>query len=112
MILVTKGSEKDAATYEEVMFSQKNACPDCGISIPELQPRLFSFNNPFGACPECTGLGEQMEFDEDLMIPDKTNSFRIIRQAHGIQQDFRQLRMHIIFHLILRSTSLQKNSAT
>lgn len=75
MILVTKGSEKDAATYEEVMFSQKNACPDCGISIPELQPRLFSFNNPFGACPECTGLGEKMEFDEDLMIPDKTKSY-------------------------------------
>lgn len=75
MILVTKGSEKDTATYEEVMFSQKNACPDCGISIPELQPRLFSFNNPFGACPECTGLGEKMEFDEDLMIPDKTKSY-------------------------------------
>ncbi|MBP5402372.1 MAG: excinuclease ABC subunit UvrA [Treponema sp.] len=75
MILVTKGSEKDAATYEEVMFSQKNACPDCGISIPELQPRLFSFNNPFGACPECTGLGEKMEFDVDLMIPDKTKSY-------------------------------------
>ena len=75
MILVTKGSEKDAATYEDVMFSQKNACPDCGISIPELQPRLFSFNNPFGACPECTGLGEKMEFDVDLMIPDKTKSY-------------------------------------
>ena len=60
---------------QEVFFSQKNACPDCGISIPELQPRLFSFNNPYGACPECTGLGEKMEFDEDLMIPDKTQSF-------------------------------------
>ena len=44
---------------EEVFFSQKNACPDCAISMPELQPRLFSFNNPFGACPECTGLGEK-----------------------------------------------------
>ena len=57
---------------QEIMFSQKNACPECGISIPELQPRLFSFNNPFGACPECTGLGEKMEFDLDLMIPDKS----------------------------------------
>ena len=60
---------------EEVFFSQKNACPDCGISIPELQPRLFSFNNPFGACPECTGLGEKMEYDLDLMIPDRSLSF-------------------------------------
>ena len=56
---------------EEIFFSQKNSCPDCGISIPELQPRLFSFNNPFGACPDCTGLGERMEFDEELVIPDK-----------------------------------------
>ncbi len=59
----------------EVFFSQKNACPDCGVSIPELQPRLFSFNNPFGACPECTGLGEKMEFDLGLMIPDESKSF-------------------------------------
>ena len=59
----------------EVFFSQKNACPDCGISIPELQPRLFSFNNPFGACPECTGLGAKQEFDPDLIIPDANLSF-------------------------------------
>ena len=59
----------------EQFFSQKNACPDCGISFPELQPRLFSFNNPFGACPDCTGLGEKMEYDEDLIIPDKSLSF-------------------------------------
>lgn len=60
---------------EEVFFSQKNACPDCGISMPELQPRLFSFNNPFGACPECTGLGEKMEYDFDLIVPDTSKSF-------------------------------------
>ncbi len=60
---------------QEVFFSQKNACPDCGISIPELQPRLFSFNNPFGACPECTGLGEKMEWNESLIVPDKSLSF-------------------------------------
>lgn len=60
---------------EEVFFSQKNSCPDCGISIPELQPRLFSFNNPFGACPECTGIGEKMEWDEKKIMPDATLSF-------------------------------------
>ncbi|MBO4859852.1 MAG: excinuclease ABC subunit UvrA [Treponema sp.] len=59
----------------EVFFSQKNACPDCGISIPDLQPRLFSFNNPFGACPECTGLGEKMEWDYTKILPDKSLSF-------------------------------------
>lgn len=62
-------------TETEHFFSQKNSCPDCGISIPELQPRLFSFNNPVGACPDCTGLGETMEFDLDLIVPDKTKSF-------------------------------------
>lgn len=66
---------EDEFTEEEVFFSQKNACPDCGISIPELQPRLFSFNNPFGACPDCSGLGEKMEFDKNLIIPDMSLSF-------------------------------------
>ena len=60
---------------EEVFFSQQNACPDCGISVPELQPRLFSFNNPFGACPECTGLGEKMTWDESKILPDRNLSF-------------------------------------
>lgn len=60
---------------EEVFFSQKNACPDCGISIPDLQPRLFSFNNPFGACPECTGLGQKMEWDLKKILPDSSLSF-------------------------------------
>lgn len=60
---------------EEVFFSQHNACPECGISIPELQPRLFSFNNPFGACPECTGIGEKMEWDEKKILPDRSLSF-------------------------------------
>ncbi|MDR1301030.1 MAG: excinuclease ABC subunit UvrA, partial [Treponema sp.] len=60
---------------EERFFSQKNACPDCGISIPELQPRLFSFNNPFGACPACSGLGAKLEFDPHLVIPDRSLSF-------------------------------------
>ena len=72
IITVTKQGENGE---EEVFFSQKNACPDCGISIPELQPRLFSFNNPFGACPECTGLGEKMEYDKALIVPDENLSF-------------------------------------
>ncbi|MCD7980758.1 MAG: excinuclease ABC subunit UvrA [Clostridiales bacterium] len=59
---------------ERMEFSENFACPDCGISIEEIEPRSFSFNNPFGACPECLGLGFKMEFDEDLMIPDKSLS--------------------------------------
>lgn len=59
---------------ELLTFSQNFACPDCGISIPEIEPRSFSFNSPFGACPECAGIGYKMEFDEDLMIPDKSLS--------------------------------------
>jgi len=60
---------------QEQLFSQKNSCTECGISIPELQPRLFSFNNPYGACPQCAGLGVTMEFDPDLIIPDPSLSF-------------------------------------
>ena len=61
----------DIIDGETMNFSQSFSCPDCGISIDEIEPRSFSFNNPFGACPECFGLGYKMEFDEDLMIPDK-----------------------------------------
>ncbi|MFQ9213611.1 excinuclease ABC subunit UvrA [Eubacterium ventriosum] len=64
----------DVISGEEMTFSQNFACPDCGISIDEVQPRSFSFNNPFGACPDCYGLGYKMEFDEDLIIPDKSLS--------------------------------------
>ena len=67
----SENGENHEQKEEEIFFSQKNSCPDCGISIPELQPQLFSFNKPFGACPDCTGLGERMEFDEELVIPDK-----------------------------------------
>lgn len=59
---------------EMLTFSQSFSCPDCGVSIDEIEPRSFSFNNPFGACPECYGLGYKMEFDSDLMIPDRTLS--------------------------------------
>ena len=64
----------DVAGGERSNFSQSFSCPDCGISIEEVEPRSFSFNNPFGACPDCFGLGYKMEFDEDLMIPDKSLS--------------------------------------
>ncbi len=64
----------DVIGGETLNFSQSFACPDCGISISEIEPRSFSFNNPYGACPVCYGLGYKMEFDPDLMIPDKTLS--------------------------------------
>ena len=64
----------DVVDGEPMNFSQNFSCPDCGISVDEVEPRSFSFNNPFGACPVCYGLGYKMEFDENLMIPDKTLS--------------------------------------
>lgn len=64
----------DVVKGEQMNFSQSFSCPDCGVSVDEIEPRSFSFNNPFGACPDCLGLGYKMEFDEDLMIPDKSLS--------------------------------------
>ena len=66
--------ERVGSDEEILTFSQSFSCPDCGVSIDEIEPRSFSFNNPFGACPECYGLGYKMEFDSDLMIPDRTLS--------------------------------------
>jgi excinuclease ABC subunit A len=65
----------DADSAEANTYSEKNSCTECGISIPELQPRLFSFNNPYGACPDCHGIGVKSEFDPQLIIPDLTLSF-------------------------------------
>ena len=59
---------------KELVFSENYACPLCDFSIPELEPRLFSFNSPFGACPDCKGLGVNKHIDEDILIPDKTKS--------------------------------------
>lgn len=64
----------DVIDEEPIHFSQSFSCPDCGISVEEIEPRSFSFNNPFGACPDCFGLGYKMEFDMDLIIPDKSLS--------------------------------------
>ena len=89
----------------EEFFSQHHACPDCGISIPELQPRLFSFNNPYGACPSCTGLGITMEFDPDLVIPDSSKSFNeggvvpYNPQAAWYRSKFESLARHYKFDL-------------
>ena len=72
----------DVIDGEPINFSQSFSCPDCGISIDEIEPRSFSFNNPFGACPVCFGLGYKMEFDEDLMIPDKSLSINELSLIH------------------------------
>ena len=66
----------EAADGSMLSFSQSFSCPDCGISIEEIEPRSFSFNNPFGACPDCYGLGYKMEFDVDLMVPDRSLSIQ------------------------------------
>ena len=68
------GSVLISSEKDEKMFSQNNACPHCGITVGEIEPRTFSFNSPFGSCKACNGLGVKMEFDEDLVIPDKTKS--------------------------------------
>jgi excinuclease ABC subunit A len=66
----------EAIGKEEFLFSEKFACPDCGVSYPELSPRMFSFNSPYGACPDCGGLGTRIYFDPDLIIPDRSLSLR------------------------------------
>ena len=71
--IVARGRRR---TSEELLFSEKLACPDCGISIEELSPRMFSFNSPYGACPECDGLGVRMDIDPELVMPDKNLSLR------------------------------------
>ena len=71
MLLSKAGDDAEVA---DRLFSERFACPACGISLPEIEPRTFSFNSPHGACPTCTGLGSQMEFDPDLIIPDKSKS--------------------------------------
>ncbi|OGC05215.1 excinuclease ABC subunit A [candidate division WOR-1 bacterium RIFOXYA12_FULL_43_27] len=71
LVLVVFGEGKKA---KEELFSEKFSCPYCGISLDEITPRIFSFNSPYGACPECTGLGDKLEFDPDLVIPDKNLS--------------------------------------
>ena len=66
----------DVIGEEELLFSEHHACPHCGFSIGELEPRMFSFNSPFGACPDCDGLGSKLEVDVDLVIPNKDLSLK------------------------------------
>ena len=73
VVTVEQQVEKNGPVEEHV-FSQKLACPDCGISYPEIEPRTFSFNSPHGACPDCSGLGVEWVFDEDRVVPDETLS--------------------------------------
>jgi excinuclease ABC subunit A len=82
-LILVQVTRPDGKTREEV-FSEKNACPDCGISFEELKPRSFSFNNPYGACPVCAGLGAQLVFDEERVVPNKTLSL-----AEGAIQPWR-----------------------
>ena len=63
-------------THERIVFSEKFACPVSGFTIPEIEPRLFSFNNPFGACPECDGLGTKQAIDPDLVVPDENATLK------------------------------------
>jgi excinuclease ABC subunit A len=96
---------KDKGGEREVLYSQKSSCPTCGISIPELQPRLFSFNNPFGACPECLGLGVTLEFDPALVVPDPDLSFNeggiapYNPKANWYRSQFESLAKHFRFSL-------------
>ena len=89
----------------EILFSQKSACPACGISIPEMQPRLFSFNNPFGACEKCSGLGVTLEFDPFLVVPDMSLSFNeggvspYNPKANWHRSQFESLAKHFKFSL-------------
>jgi excinuclease ABC subunit A len=75
LAIVIRESPSGGGEPTEEFFSQRGACPECGISLPEMEPRLFSFNAPQGACPECSGLGMKLEFDPDLVIPDRSLSF-------------------------------------
>ncbi len=87
---------------EERLFSEKHACPDCAISFEELKPRAFSFNSPFGACPVCAGLGAQLIFDEDLVVPDKSLSL-----AEGAIQPWRSggFRMVVYYKHLLKAVA-------
>ena len=75
-LVVASVVDRDNPETQDMLFSQNYACPDCGISIGELTPRMFSFNNPYGACPTCTGLGVLLKMDPNIVIPDRTRSLR------------------------------------
>ena len=88
---------KSAAASKEILFSEKYGCPSCGISLPEMEPRLFSFNSPYGACPSCHGLGTKPEVDKDLVVPDPSKSI-----AEGALEPWRRGgRGYLMYHRAL-----------
>ncbi len=84
---VVRSPDATALPEEDVLFSEKLSCPVCGISIPEIEPRSFSFNTPHGACPACEGLGYKLELDPDLIVPNKANSLKEGAVAYGLTDD-------------------------
>ncbi len=104
LVKVTFLSKDGDGEYEEI-YSERNSCPHCGITLPDLEPRLFSFNNPYGACPECNGLGLKTEFDPDLIIPDYSKSFNqgaiatMNPDAQWARSQFKALAKHFGFTL-------------
>jgi len=103
-IMIVLQQEEGRTEWKELLFSEKNTCPDCGISFEEFQPRSFSFNSPYGACPRCSGLGTILVFDEDLVVPDPERSLRdgaIQAWRHGGRRliiYFRQLLQAVAQH--------------
>ncbi len=96
----------DAGGPEELLFSQRYACPDCGVSLEELSPRMFSFNSPYGACPTCHGLGTRMEIDPDLVIPDRRKSIddgAIVPWSRGSSTYYQQLLEAVAAHYGFRT---------
>ncbi len=99
LVIVTRQSKSEGDKWEDSLFSEKYSCPDCGISLAELEPRIFSFNSPYGACKECDGLGTILEFDPDLIVPDPNLSL-----SEGAIDAWRHSgkRMNIWYNHILR----------
>jgi excinuclease ABC subunit A len=98
-LVVVPHETADGAAWTDDVFSEKYACPDCGISLAELEPRIFSFNSPYGACPACGGLGIILEFDPELLVPDPSLSL-----ANGAIDAWRRggKRMNIFYNKLLR----------
>lgn len=93
IVIVTKLQEQKRSASSDILFSERFACEQCGISLPEVEPRLFSFNSPYGACPSCTGLGQKLEVDPDLVIPNPNLSIAegaIFPWAHASHKIGRQ----------------------
>jgi len=87
IVEVVRSPDTEAQPEEDLLYSEKLSCPVCGISLPEIEPRSFSFNTPHGACPVCEGLGFKLELDPDLVVPNKTNTIKEGAVAYGLTDD-------------------------